>query len=695
MSASKSKANNSVTLFSNGMGHFQRIFTVCGRQAKKISIPFKRAHISDVLESLAVFGNVRLESPPSFTPTNSNSTALTIDSTDASKSLYTALSGALVKVKIDEDYGFDLDDDEYTLLGTESEDIGDDGNCTYLVIMRSGRVIRLPMIEVDSVEFTEEAVQSEIKKALTNNFQKIKPDSTFLDLTLSRVDLNGVDTEGNDTDNVVADEMAVIQYKIPVAAWKMRYNIRHNGDKFLLEGAAIIDNNTDEDWNDVLISVVTGNPISFYSPKMAAITVPVRQTLDVIDSNALGAVSVEESVESFGGGSVGASRGMARRVASVSPAAYSATMGFNSVGFDNTIADSADYNDELKCASSPGVDSKEVGDFCVFTSKEVISIASKRSAIVTMFSVPLNTASTILIYKEKDHARRPYRAVKFKNEAGFDLGKGKVVIYIDNVFSGEAVLETAKPGENRLLPHCLENGVKVATENKGREQIVCSINFAKGVVVTKTMHTSVTEYNLVNKKDEAFKILIEHPEQMASNSNYEFAGIEVKDVEKLTSGVRVYIELAPKQAAKLIVSETYTAERKVEVGNDYHWLHNNVVQSHRQLLDDESLRNCANLQRAIDEQNRRICGLQKKVQEAEREADQLRKNIESSNKAAKDSASEANSIQARWVIELDELTKEVKDIRKKHIPELETERDRVQAELSEAMSLITTSWSSF
>ena len=78
---------NDVTLFSNGIGHFRRVYTV--GKAESISIPFKSDCIGDVAASLQVFGKVRLESPPSFTPANSHSTALDIDQDNALKSLLT------------------------------------------------------------------------------------------------------------------------------------------------------------------------------------------------------------------------------------------------------------------------------------------------------------------------------------------------------------------------------------------------------------------------------------------------------------------------------------------------------------------------------------------------------------------------------------------------------------------------------
>ena len=91
---------NDVTLFSNGIGHFRRVYDVPAGEEALISIPFKTDYIGDVAASLQVFGKVRLDSPPSFTPANSNATSLHIDQANALTSLVKQLSGADVTVTV-------------------------------------------------------------------------------------------------------------------------------------------------------------------------------------------------------------------------------------------------------------------------------------------------------------------------------------------------------------------------------------------------------------------------------------------------------------------------------------------------------------------------------------------------------------------------------------------------------------------
>ena len=56
-----------------------------------------------------------------------------------------------------------------------------------------------------------------------------------------------------------------LSYITPVAIWKSSYRLSLDAAAPRLEGWAIVDNTTDEDWSNVRLSVVSGRPISFIS----------------------------------------------------------------------------------------------------------------------------------------------------------------------------------------------------------------------------------------------------------------------------------------------------------------------------------------------------------------------------------------------------------------------------------------------
>ena len=660
--------NNDVTLFSNGIGHFRRAYEAPqGNKEVAISIPFKTDSIGDVAASLQVFGKVKLTAPPSFTPANSNATSLAIQQKEAMKSLLTQLSGSTIELTVDSKTA------EYQLLGMDVADGGTDVVTDYVVVMQGGSVFRYKLSDVRNIEFKDESVRTEIEKALKNNYQKIKPDSTLLDLTLEPLE--------------DAKEFSV-QYTIPVAAWKMRYAIREEKGNFTLEGAAIIDNNTDEDWNDFRVSVVTGNPISF-STDIANVVVPQRRFVQLVDQTTLGNVQVEEAITR----SVRRSRGNQVLAASAG--------GLESLGPKASLSEycsfgmeeAADYSAETyteEVAQHGGVDSKEVGDFCVFTSKEEITILARKSAVVPMFSVPLNHAGVVLLYKEQNHASRPYRAVKFKNETEYSLGKGKTVIYNGGIFSGECVLDATKPGDKRMLPHCLENSVRVSKEVKLHGQQLTSIRVSNGVAIVENLIRGSVVYTLSNKKDQSYKFALEHSYVVGGNDvMIEFEGVELEEQEKLSGGCRAYLALPPNETISLEVTETRLDSSKIQIGNNYNWVFTNLVVSDlHDLAGNQQIQDCVNAQSAIDQVNLELSEAGDRVNELERERQGVREDLRAAESVA------SGEKLSGWISEIDTAKEEVRQLQKVTIPNLKKQRDDLEAELRTQLSKLSVSWSS-
>lgn len=668
---------NDVTLFSNGMGHFRRTYDV--KEKTLISIPFKKDHIGDVAASLQVFGDVKLNSPPTFTPSNSNDTALRIQSGNALKSLLQSLSGAQVRVPVN---GTSKVKDTYTLVGIENEgQFKDDALYTdrlVAILMKDGSVSRRPMDSMTDIEFTEDSVKAEIEKALKNNFQTIKPDSTLVEVLLS--------PKSGDA------AQAIVEYTLPVAAWKMRYTIRQEGKLFTIEGAAIIDNNTDEDWNNFRVSVVTGNPISF-ATDIANVVVPQRKFVELVEKNTLGNVQAEQGTmvmacsASAGGAEYGQQdlRNSKARRLNVA----------RSLGVKGSVSNYADFGMEacnesqeyeMALAEAPGMTSEEVGDFCVFRSKDTISILSRKSAVVPMFSQKLEQSGLVLLYKESNHDRRPYRAVKFRNETDNTLGRGKTLIYNQSIFSGECVLETTKPGENRMLAHCLENGVKIAKEVKAREQKVSSLKISEGVGVSEQVSTCSTEYVLENKKDEAFKMAFEHTSALGvKDSLVVFDGVEIVEQEKLSDGWRLYFNIAPKQKLTLKAMETRVDRNEIYMHN-MHWITTAIIDTKNPLATNPQILECIDLQKQIDKLTKEERDINDKTNKLVSKAQRIRENVTAA-KGVEGSSDRLSS----WLANLDDFEKDIVTMESR-VPVLQEKKQEVSKQLMSKLRDLTVSW---
>ena len=633
MMTKKTNAQNSVTIFTRGIAHFTKVVTL-DEPTKTLNIPFRKSAMDEVLATLDAFGPVKYKVPPSYTPENVNNNRLTLNPEDVLIQLAKSLSGSSVNVVTSNGIIAGI------LVGVDKKASAVGNQIIhdrFLIVLAETGLRRIGWDAIKELTFTDEKIQEEVNSALARNLQNIKPDSTFIELELERT--------------VDHPAVATIEYAIPLAAWKMRYAFRQMGNKCQLIGAAIVDNNTDEDWLDVIINVVTGDPITFRTD-LNEVRIPDRDFIALVNNKALGNVNVEEGAWFASAG--GANRGGAVPKMAMRAMAASAPMDDDCSLQQHASGDANLDMYQMESAECVEVEAKDVGDFQVFSTKEPLTIRANKSAIIPMFVTEVD-ASSRLLYKEQNHKTRPYRSLAFKNDTGFSLGKGKAVVNDEGIFAGEAVLEATKPNEDRVMPYCLENGVKVLKEQQAVESWQSALNISKGLAVTENVQTLETIYSIKNLRSESFELLLEHVAYLGNGSTYIFRqdGEEVEpEVEKLANGVRISINLVADANINFVVRERLVSDSKVQLTN----LRNltSVLMANASLLEHKQVLACVAAQEAIDTQQEEANALEQRYGRLMSRCELLRQNIE----AVGDNQANAEKFNT-WVVELDTATNEI------------------------------------
>lgn len=589
---------NSVKLYSNGSAVISKGVALDGKSPAKVSIPVRKADLDDVVSSISVFGNVQLPEPPSYTPTNSDPATLKIAPERVLRDLATKLRGAQAKVTLSS--GKVHVGRVYGIQTYQQETNGSVFERFRVLLGTAEGIVQCDEENITLLQFTDAAVQEEIDKSLQASFQEIKPDSRFVDLTL--VPQNGA-TE------------ASVSYATPVAAWKIRYQLRVLKGVASLEGQAIVDNDTDDDWKDVNLSVITGEPISF-STDIAEIRRPARSRVNVVSDVAVGAVNADEAIRSRrsfaeAAGANKNSRSMAKTMACVAaPPGGSSAMGFESAQYcaDNIeVVNDEDYYIPVRPAEA---ETKESGDFSIYTSPNPVTILSKKSAIIGLFSLPLEDARTVLLYKGDQNPRRPYRAMKFKNTTSNSLGKGVCEVYLEGDRQGKCVLEAAKKGEESLLIHAVETGVKVFREISPVEQKQISIRIKDGLVYSESLSTLKTTYKVDNSKPEEFDFDIECLRAYQGSK----LDITVEEGQFTTvdtaKGQRISTKLAADGTLSVTVIETLVQSQQWAVYAE--WLQCSIIDVKHPLARNKGINKVIELQEKVE-------SLQEKIEESEEE----------------------------------------------------------------------------
>lgn len=656
-------AENRVVIYSNGIADFQRSYQVESAAPLKISIPVRQDHLADVLGSFNVYGNVKLESPPTFRPSNELEGNITINPKQVLEDLATNLSGAQVRV---ERAGGPI---EGTLIGLHQEEEATPGEPIHpksLIVLSDGGLRRCVLREIQSLQFLDDDVQQEIDKALQRNYQRIKPNSTFVELVLS--------AQQKQTE-------AVVQYTIPAAAWKISYRLRMTADRETeLQGFAIVDNNTDEDWNSFHVCVVTGEPITF-STDLAESKTPRRQHVNLVSESALGAVEVGIAM----GGS--ASYGDADELAEAEPPGARRMY---------RMASMAAPMEPMQTADVETAEVHETGDFSIFESASPVTIPAKRSTVIPVFNVSVADVKSVLHYKYENHPDRPYRSVDFANSSGTTLGRGVCTVFEEAAYAGNCIVPALKPGESRLLPHALETGVSVQRELKRQHNKVVALRLSEGFCYTSTRQKRETHYHVKNNRDVPYELVLDHDDmliepEVEARLITDGADDVLEATSKLADGRRYTIAVAPKSELLLKVAEQRIDQSRVELVTStkqyeniqIDWLEQNLVATNGPLAEEPGVQACLRIQQELEAKRQDVTTAVNETERLAERQERMRKNIQSGGQ---------DELISRWRNELDEAEQAIKQIEEERIPALREEEKSLNSQLKDELRSLSAEW---
>lgn len=649
------KKSNKVTIFSNGMADFRRVFKGTGKQ-QRVELPVKQDHIGDILASLIIDGKVKLVVPPSFTPQNELQGKLELNGDDVFQDIARKLRGADVEI---ERSGEPL---KGRIFGLDSEKRSTGGEAIdiyFLQVLTPSGLERVSQDQIKRIKFTQESVQSEVDKALQREFQKIKPGSTTVALELTSEQENG--------------EFS-LHYTIPAAAWKMTYRLRNTGAGVLFDGVCVVDNNTEEDWNDFLIAVVTGEPITF-STDVATSKSPRRSMVNLVSENAQGAVEVERGYNV-------AAKSARSRGGVMRAMACSAPMGG---GAESVTMDYMESDQGLESMGGglPGMaadaDVREVGDFSIFEINTPLTIKAGQSAEIPIFNAALKDAESVLFYKPEDNPERPFRAIKFKNETGQNLGRGVCTVYEQGTYGGSAVLQATKQGESALLCHAVETGVKVRKTQSGATSDFVAVKIADSIAVSTTEYNQQTEYRIKNIKAEEFTLVLDHKNTWQGGRLVALVGdSKIEPSESLKNGFRYTLKVAANSELVLGLSEHFTQDQQITISS--HWINNMFINTEHDLLSDPGIKRIVELQEGIATLGEQIAELNQKVQIATNEQNRVSKLIE------KDATND------QWRADLRKTEEEIRKITREELPALQKGLNKQNTELNKALKALACEW---
>lgn len=347
-----------------------------------------------------------------------------------------------------------------------------------------------------------------------------------------------------------------VGYIIPTPIWKTSYRLLLEKDRPpLLQGWAIVENRTDEDWENVQLSMVAGSPLSFVLDLYTSYY-PPRPVLEMQLAAAASGLptagkrpSRRQVMARLRGFAVRDRSGAEKKAAADAAPAEE----LEEMALDKLVERSLE-------AAARGV---EVGELFAYEAKGPVSIRQGQAALVPILLERVESARRVLYYR-RDRSEHPAHAVWLTNSTELTLEKGPVTVFEAGTCLGEAMLtRTLDPGMKEILPYALEPGVQVRPEVAVDSAPAHRARLSRGILTL--VHTEVreTRYALRNETGQVRALVIDHPQ---AGPGYRL--VHPNDpVERVRGHLRFEVELPAGAEKTLSVREERPVQTQVMLAN--------------------------------------------------------------------------------------------------------------------------------
>ncbi len=539
-----------VIIFKHGVSYF----ILEGKQKGKgtFELEFKIDEMNDVLKSLFVLdtsekGYITSISYDAALDTSQllKSIMLNVPDTNSLSSLITQIKGAKIDLTVGSSEKI-----SGTIMGIEfiekfvrEEKIIE----KLLALLKDDDVItKIPFSEITSFKILNEDLQKDLKFFLDTVIAGKKKDS-------KKITIN-CEAGGEEGERAI-----IVSYIRESPVWKTSYRLIMSKrqaleQKCLLSGWALIENITNQDWEDIELSLVAGMPVSFIYDFYRPIYIQrhIIQPPRVLSARP---TEIEEGLEmeKFEDYKMKEAEAMPMRAkkmakarAGLPPPAPGGGMAASTVGF------AADMDDETlldKVKSQTATQTKDLGELFEYNISNPVSIKRKHSALVPILTEEIK-AKKMLLYNKNEYDKNPNACIEITNDSGLTLERGPATIIYDNNLAGEAIIPFLNKDDTRILNYAVEQAVIINYEEFSQNQDVHRLSFGGAYCYEYYYTNSRTLYKIKNKTDGDKELYLDHPKQYG----YKILESPVEP-EETPNFWRFKLTIKPKDAVKFEIKE--------------------------------------------------------------------------------------------------------------------------------------------
>jgi hypothetical protein len=615
-----------VVLYTSGVGYFEHYGTIHGDASTVLS--FKTDQINDVLKSLLLEdldgGRVTGISYPTLAPLGQTLKSFQVDlsSDPPLADILKQLRGAQVTATLP------TGPISGEVLGVEKKDrpigAGPDAKVAEVWIvnvLNDSGIVPVDLANVTQVKLDDPELAGEMQKAL--EAVALSRDKDKKPVTISFAGQG--------------DHRVRIGYVVETPIWKASYRLSlgeaggpaapadgkiRADQQGKIQGWAIVDNQTDNDWTGVELSLVSGRPISFIEDLYQPLYVPRPTVLPDLFAG-LQPRTYDDAFTAFTNGPT---------------APVAGSLGADSHGWgylrSREQAANQDFAGERQALAAengvplsdstvqPMASGAKVGEAFEYTVHDV-SLNRQKSSMIPILAGPMRT-ERLSIYNASVLPNNPLLGARLTNTSGGYIMQGPVTVLDHGIYAGDAQILDMPPDANRLISYGVDQRMQVnGGDVKNTSQLLTG-KIVKGVFQFSTVQVADQTYIATNKADADKLLLIEHPR---------LAGWDLvtpkKPTETTDTLYRFELTVHAGKAASLEVQQQQTIWQGIDIlSSDTSGL---LIYAQNAAIPQpvkDALNKAIALKQAVVDTDRDLTQLRQDKSDLSAEQDRMRKNME-------------------------------------------------------------------
>jgi hypothetical protein len=639
-----------VTLYSSGLGFFQRAGEVEGKATVELS--FKTDDVNDLLKSMVVqdFDGGQVST---VTYSSRDPLAKTLKSFAIDLASNPGLGGLLGQLRGDEVEVLRPTPLRGTVMGveTKTEPVGDSATVDreYLVMLTEDGLQSVPLHQVQSIKLLNPRLNTELRQALQalaagHDTQK-KPVTILFEGTGKR--------------------RVAVAYVAQTPVWKTSYRlVLDDGGKPYFQGWAIVENTSDADWENIRLSLVSGRPISFamdlYQPLYTTRPVVEPELYLSLRPPVHGdAMARGEAVLGLEGNGIVEERVATAAAKGVPVLGDRPALGRlfrqQEISTGYRVNALAGLGEATIRAAQGGA----AGELFQYVIESPVSLARQKSAMLPIISAHLE-AEKVSIFNAQVQSKHPLNGLRLKNSSSMHLMQGPITVFDGGAYAGDGRMEDLAAGQDRLISYALDIKTEVEAQVTQQPAELLTVALRKGTLLITRRTAEEMTYVIRNRDQKKKTVLVEHP----FRANWEL--VAPKEPRERTRDVyRFAIEASPGATQKLLVQEQTRGTETLQLANeglDLIAFYIKAKQVSPQVK--EALEKVVSMRERLDRTAAERTRREQRVSEISQEQVRLRENM--------NRLSQASDLYRRYVTKLDQQETELESLRK----QIEAAKDR-------------------